>query len=66
MVGNQWLYLTCVSGEDKQMESEASFQLGVTYQKTGDHNTAKQVLQTVPLYTLLSLDLMKRSKTTCC
>ncbi len=32
-----------VSAEDKQMEGEASYRLGLAYQSAGDHDTAKQV-----------------------
>lgn len=31
------------SAEDKQVEGEAAYQLGVTYQRAGDTDTAKQV-----------------------
>lgn len=32
-----------LSAEDKQMEGEAAYQLGLTYQRAGDTETAKQV-----------------------
>lgn len=32
-----------LSAEDKQVEGEAAYQLGLTYQRAGDTETAKQV-----------------------
>uniref|UniRef100_UPI0037E85A2D tetratricopeptide repeat protein 29 n=1 Tax=Semicossyphus pulcher TaxID=241346 RepID=UPI0037E85A2D len=35
-----------ISDEDKQMEAEAVYQLGLTYQRAGDHDNAKQFFNT--------------------
>lgn len=34
---------TSVSAEDKHMKGEAAFQVGLAYQRAGDHSTAKKV-----------------------
>lgn len=42
----QSCWITCdlpLSAEDKQVEGEAAYQLGLTYQRAGDTETAKQV-----------------------
>ncbi|XP_034424803.1 tetratricopeptide repeat protein 29 [Hippoglossus hippoglossus] len=39
-------YIMATESEDKQLEGEAAYRLGLTYQLTGDHNTAKKFLNT--------------------
>lgn len=42
------------------MESEASYQLGLSYQKAGDHDEAKQVPESVILYWLSNICVGKK------
>nr|XP_046237016.1 tetratricopeptide repeat protein 29 isoform X2 [Scatophagus argus]XP_046237017.1 tetratricopeptide repeat protein 29 isoform X2 [Scatophagus argus]XP_046237018.1 tetratricopeptide repeat protein 29 isoform X2 [Scatophagus argus] len=39
-------YSTAAESEDKQIEGEATYRLGLTYQRAGDHDTAKQFFNT--------------------
>uniref|UniRef100_A0A8C4EAD0 Tetratricopeptide repeat protein 29 n=1 Tax=Dicentrarchus labrax TaxID=13489 RepID=A0A8C4EAD0_DICLA len=39
-------YIMATESEDKHIEGEASYRLGLTYQRAGDHDTAKQFFNT--------------------
>ncbi|XP_019951335.2 tetratricopeptide repeat protein 29 isoform X1 [Paralichthys olivaceus] len=41
-----YIMATECRSEDKQLEGEAAYRLGLTYQLTGDHNTAKKFFNT--------------------
>ncbi|XP_063324765.1 tetratricopeptide repeat protein 29 [Pelmatolapia mariae] len=43
---NQVFTFTSVSAEDKHMKGEAAFQVGLAYQRAGDHSTAKKFFNT--------------------
>lgn len=40
-------HILSVLAEDKEIEGEAAYQLGLAYQRADDHNTAKQVPECV-------------------
>ncbi|XP_038588532.1 tetratricopeptide repeat protein 29-like isoform X1 [Micropterus salmoides] len=56
-------YSTAAESEDKQIEGEASYRLGLTYQNAGHHDTAKQFFNTcIQIYgTLQDEDKLGRS-----
>lgn len=53
------------SAEDKQVEGEAAYQLGVTYQRAGDTDTAKQVPECVCVAFALNSNVFLFANVTC-